>query len=191
MEMLLSWPAAVCLQTNIYPLTGSGSGQQGDDEGQAQTGDMSRYHRRPPQPHIQPEVPHPQPLSHRAVLHIRPHGAEPPPAGLPADSGGCTGCAETERRGAGSAGTLHELHDHFVKVEEQSSTDRQSDGLTLVKLHTMTTHVTSGLWLFQTPRPDRASSSFLPFFSGVTTRTPPAGCTDLLDCDTGITSRQK
>lgn len=60
------------IQTHAL-LTGSGSGQQGDDEGQAQSGDMSRYHRRPPQPHVQPVVPHPQPLSHGAVLHIRPH----------------------------------------------------------------------------------------------------------------------
>lgn len=51
-------------------LTGSGSGQQGEDERQAQAGDMSRYHRHSPQPHVQPEVPHPQALSHRAVLHV-------------------------------------------------------------------------------------------------------------------------
>ncbi|KAG7229504.1 hypothetical protein INR49_031928 [Caranx melampygus] len=50
--------------------------QQGDDEGQAQPGDMSRYHRCPPQPHVQPVVPHPQPLSHGAVLYIRPHAAD-------------------------------------------------------------------------------------------------------------------
>lgn len=62
---------------SVFPLTCSGSGQQGEGEGQAQAGDMSRYHRRPPQPHVQPEFPHPQPLSHRAVLHIRPHAAEP------------------------------------------------------------------------------------------------------------------
>lgn len=38
---------------------------------------MRRYRRRSPQPHIEPEVPHPQALSHRAVLHVRRHTADP------------------------------------------------------------------------------------------------------------------
>lgn len=38
---------------------------------------MRRYRGRSPQPHIQPVLPHPQALSHRAVLHIRRHTADP------------------------------------------------------------------------------------------------------------------
>lgn len=61
------------------PLTGPRSGQQGDDEGQAEPGDVSRGHRRPAEPHVEPVVPHAQPLSHRAVLHVWRHAADPPP----------------------------------------------------------------------------------------------------------------
>lgn len=130
---------------DIYALTGSGSGQHGDDEGQAQAGDMSRYHRRPPQPHVQPEVPRTRPLSHRAVLHIRPHAAEPPPARwLPA---GCKRWANTERRGACAAGTLHELHYYLVKKMKIRTAPAHTDNpmnMTLVKLDT-TTPSTSGV----------------------------------------------
>lgn len=143
-DEIVFWSQVVCVQASICPLTGSWSGQQGDDEGQAQAGDMSRYHRRPPEPHIEPVVPHPQPLSHRAVFHIRRHAAGPP-ARSPAHSGGCRRCAETERRGGASAvGTLYELH-HGVKVEEPDRQDRdmRSDyhGLVAIvklTLHTMT-----------------------------------------------------
>lgn len=38
---------------------------------------MRRYRGRSAQPHVQPVVPHPQALSHRAVLHIRRHTADP------------------------------------------------------------------------------------------------------------------
>lgn len=106
----------------VYLLTGSRSGQQEDGEGQAQAGDMSRYHRRPPQPHVQPEFPHPQPLSHRTVLHIRPHAAEPP-ARLPARSSASTRCTESKIPGACGVKTLHELHnDTAVRRKTRAAT---------------------------------------------------------------------
>lgn len=57
-------------------LTGSGSGHEGDDDGQTEAGEMRRYRGCSPQPHIQPVLPHAQALSHRAVLHIRWHTAD-------------------------------------------------------------------------------------------------------------------
>lgn len=60
-----------------HGLTGSGSGNDGDDGGQTDTGEMRRCHGRPPQPHVQPILPHPQAFSHRAVLHGRRHTVDP------------------------------------------------------------------------------------------------------------------
>lgn len=160
------------IQTSSCSLTGSGSGQQGDDEGQAQAGDMSRYHRRPPQPHIQPEVPHPQPLSHRAVLHIRPHAAEPP-AGLPAHSGPCERGAETEKRGACSSVTLRELHNHEATMSSRNHrADRRADRRDPVRLHEMTTHCTSGVSIFKIHVQKKHLIVPLLFYSGVVTVSP-------------------
>lgn len=99
----------VLIQINIASLTSSWSGQQRDDKGQAQASDMSRYHCNPPQTHVEPVLPHPEPFSHRAVFHIGPHAAGPPEQ-LPADSGGWWERAKTKRRGAWSARGLLELH---------------------------------------------------------------------------------
>lgn len=111
-----------CFNDRSNSLTGSWSGQQRDDKGQAQASDMSRYHCHPPQTHVEPILPHPQPLSHRAVFHIGPHAAGPPDQ-LPADSGGCWERAKTTRRSAWSARTLHELH--CQQLTEDSSTLRE------------------------------------------------------------------
>lgn len=97
------WMIPWCVCVREHSLTCSGSWQQGDGEGQAQAGDMSRHHCRPPQPHIEPVLPHPQSVSQRTVLHVRPHAAGRLPAHF-----GCWWHGDTR------------LHDQLVTEEESS-----------------------------------------------------------------------
>lgn len=105
-----------CLARFVDLLTGSRSGEQRDRESQAQAGDMSRYHRRSPQPHVEPEFPHPQPLSHRTVLGVGPHPAEPP-LRLPGGNSARTRCTVKEIGGSRDVNKLRELHNHSASSQ--------------------------------------------------------------------------